>query len=162
MALELREQMATPHIKEPPISVSASPLFPPWSSDCATLKTEACCLCRTPCKRLLITAVLTLASADRRAIGNAADLAMQNRGTYVEGYASLVEGGGGFPMLHAWVTLDGVHAIDPTWRIAGRHCVGIAFPVEIVERFGLDDAGWRPLMEDDAAIRALLAAKPGV
>jgi hypothetical protein len=96
---------------------------------------------------------------DKQCFFNAADLAMQGRGTYVEGYASL---GSGFTTYHAWITLDSVHAIDPTWKIPGKHYVGIAFPVEIVARFGLDGRYWKPLMGDDAAIRALRAAKPGV
>ena len=62
---------------------------------------------------------------------NAARLAINDCGTYVEGYASLPIGG---PALHhAWVTLDGVHAVDVTWDApADCHYVGIAFPKKIV------------------------------
>jgi hypothetical protein len=97
--------------------------------------------------------------ADKACFFNAADLAMQDRGTYVEGYASF---GGGFPIYHAWITLDGVHAIDPTWRCPADRYVGVAFPAEIVARHGLDGRYWKPLMEDDTAIRALLAIKPAL
>jgi hypothetical protein len=32
---------------------------------------------------------------------------------YVEGFAAT---SGNFPTHHGWLTFDGVHAVDPTWR----------------------------------------------
>jgi hypothetical protein len=97
---------------------------------------------------------------DKQCFWNAADLALTDRGTYVEGYANLPAGGG--PMHHAWVTLDGVHAIDPTWRDPTNcHYVGIAFPKEIVARYGISEGYFVPLLSDyepSAALRELLAA----
>jgi hypothetical protein len=99
---------------------------------------------------------------------NAARLAIGERGTYVEGFGTHDDDVRG-PIHHAWITLDGVHAIDPTWnipanKIAGMSYVGIAFPTEIVARhmahYIREERSWKPLMEDDAAIRALLATKP--
>jgi hypothetical protein len=96
----------------------------------------------------------------RQCFWNAADLALTDRGTYVEGYASSPTGGG--PTHHAWVTLDGVHAVDVTWNApADCHYVGIAFPKEIMARHGLQEGHWVPLLPDyepSAALRALLAA----
>jgi hypothetical protein len=61
--------------------------------------------------------------------GNAAILAMGDRGTYVEGFAL----NGLYLAHHAWITLDGVHAIDPTWRAASTCCYfGIQFPTKVV------------------------------
>jgi hypothetical protein len=94
---------------------------------------------------------------DKQCFWNAADLALSDRGTYVEGYASTPRG----VIHHAWVTLDGVHAIDPTWRDPAEcYYVGIAFPKEIVARYGLQERGSVPLLPDyepSAALRALLA-----
>jgi hypothetical protein len=42
---------------------------------------------------------------------NAMNLALDGRGTYVEGFAIVRD----YPVHHAWTTLDGVHAIDTTW-----------------------------------------------
>jgi hypothetical protein len=70
---------------------------------------------------------------DRECFMNAALLAIDRRGIYVEGLAcsSL------FPKLaahHAWITLDGVHAIDPTWAEPGTFYLGITFDVKTVAR----------------------------
>jgi len=96
---------------------------------------------------------------DKQCFSNAADLALTERGTYVEGYASLPAGGG--PIHHAWITLDGVHAIDPTWRDpVNCHYVGIAFPKDIVARYCMSEGYLVPLLTDgapSAALRALLA-----
>jgi hypothetical protein len=96
----------------------------------------------------------------RQCFYNAADLALTDRGTYVEGYASSPTSGG--PMHHAWVTLDGVHAVDVTWDgPADCYYVGIPFPNEIVARHGIDGGDWVPLLSPcgpSAALRALLAA----
>jgi hypothetical protein len=45
---------------------------------------------------------------------NAAMLAIEGRGTYVQGYAAR-EHGVQLPIEHAWITVDNVHAIDVTW-----------------------------------------------
>lgn len=49
---------------------------------------------------------------------NAARLAMDGRGTYVEGYALVP---GGLPFDHAWITLDGLHAVDQTLTNASAY-----------------------------------------
>jgi hypothetical protein len=65
---------------------------------------------------------------------NAGTLALDGRGTYVEGIA-LLGPDHILPSPHAWITLDGIHAIDPTWKDASMHLYrGIAFPPEIVAR----------------------------
>jgi hypothetical protein len=86
-------------------------------------------------------------------------LALDDRGTYVEGYASHR----GCPKHHAWVTLDGAHAIDVTRDNPGDcHYFGIAFPNKIVSRYGaLQGSYWASLLSESkpsAALRALLAA----
>src|SRR5262249_40923343 len=94
---------------------------------------------------------------------NAARLAIYDRGTYVEGYASGPTLGVALP--HAWVTLDGVHAVDVTWDApADFHYVGIAFPKEIVARHCLDEQRYAVSLlsnsKPSAALRELLAAAP--
>jgi hypothetical protein len=56
-------------------------------------------------------------------------------GTYVEGYA--MGPGGGGPVHHAWVTLDGTNAVDTTWRYAAGEChyFGIPFAEDVLTRF---------------------------
>jgi hypothetical protein len=51
--------------------------------------------------------------AKRQCFHNAMMLAIEGRGTYVEGYAASYCGN--FITEHAWVTLDNIHAIDVTW-----------------------------------------------
>jgi hypothetical protein len=67
------------------------------------------------------------------------------------------------PIHHAWVTLNGVHAIDVTWNApADRHYFGIPFPNEIVSRYGFDGRYSVPLLSDykpSAALRELLASE---
>ncbi len=60
---------------------------------------------------------------DQECFYNAQMLAIEDRGRYVEGYAQSRH----LNMLvhHAWITLDGVHAIDPTWQEPGAKYIGI-------------------------------------
>lgn len=46
---------------------------------------------------------------------------------YVEGYAC-PSGGALVPIKHGWITLDGVHAVDVTWREPGVLYRGIVIP----------------------------------
>ena len=96
--------------------------------------------------------------AEKRCFYNAAALALRDRGTYVEGYACRRDG---LVHHHAWLTLDGVHAIDVTWdNPADCHYFGIAFPKEIVSRYGRSQDFWASLLSEDkpsAALCALLA-----
>src|SRR5436309_15124810 len=63
---------------------------------------------------------------------NAYVLAFDKGYTYVEGFA-LSDGDGALLLYHAWVTTDGVHALDPTWRDATACAYfGIAFPRTVV------------------------------
>jgi hypothetical protein len=91
---------------------------------------------------------------------NAAMLAVAGRGTYVEGYACR-DGYRDWPMHHAWITLDGVHAIDPTWDDpADAYYAGIAFPTEIMARHILQQGDLVSLLTDhepSAALRVLVA-----
>jgi hypothetical protein len=94
--------------------------------------------------------------AKKRCFYNAARLALDDRGLYVEGYAIHRHG----LVHHAWVTLDGVHAIDVTWDDPPDcHYFGIAFPKEIVSRYGYSQGSWVSMLSEDkpsAALRALL------
>jgi hypothetical protein len=66
---------------------------------------------------------------------NATKLALTGRGTYVEGFAM---SSSGLPVHHAWVTLDGVHAIDATWANAAAHSYyGIQFPRTVLAKWAL-------------------------
>src|SRR5262245_18836640 len=51
--------------------------------------------------------------ARKKCFVNAGRLALERRGTYVEGFAMSPRSHA--PVHHAWITLDGVHAIDVTW-----------------------------------------------
>ncbi len=69
---------------------------------------------------------------------NAQDLAVCNRGRYVEGVAyARTSTNGWIGMHHAWITLDGETAIDVTYPDAEAHnYFGIEFPTsEIAERW---------------------------
>ena len=58
---------------------------------------------------------------------NAADIALRDpKATFVEGVAW--DMGCGFH--HAWITLDGEHAIDQTWPKLGKAYFGIAVPTK--------------------------------
>ena len=59
---------------------------------------------------------------DKECFYNAAMFAIDKRGRYVEGYGQSV---GGLMVHHAWITLDGVHAIEVTWREPGDIYWGI-------------------------------------
>jgi hypothetical protein len=50
--------------------------------------------------------------AEKQCFFNAGMLAMESRGTYVEGYAIRRAN---ILIHHAWITVDNVHAIDVTW-----------------------------------------------
>jgi hypothetical protein len=68
---------------------------------------------------------------------NAARLAFDNRGRYVEGFALTPEGR---PIHHAWVTLDGIHAVDVTWSewATDAQYFGIEIPAKPLARALLD------------------------
>jgi hypothetical protein len=79
---------------------------------------------------------------------NAANLALYRGGTYVEGFA-LSPNDRDFPIHHAWITLDGVHAIDVTWRCQASDChyYGIPFSNDVVRRSLLRRSHWGPLLD---------------
>jgi hypothetical protein len=71
--------------------------------------------------------------APKQCFRNASNLAFDKKCLYVEGFAlARVDG---LMIHHAWVTIDGVHALDPTWADA-TVCAyfGIAFRAELVGR----------------------------
>jgi hypothetical protein len=64
--------------------------------------------------------------AQKKCFLNAVNLTTAKRGTYCEGFAASV--GSSFIFHHAWITLDGEHAIDVTLSDAEDHFYfGIAF-----------------------------------
>jgi hypothetical protein len=86
---------------------------------------------------------------DKLCFANAGDLALDGRGIYVEGFA------GALPTHHAWLTIDGVHAIDPTWDNAPDvPYYGIPFPARLLSRtisrrghWGMLDAGYADMAD---------------
>lgn len=62
--------------------------------------------------------------ARKQCFTNASRLALEDRGTYVEGFVTASGG----PIHHAWITIDGQTAVDTTLPDApARHYFGIAF-----------------------------------
>ena len=70
-------------------------------------------------------------AAGKSCFGNAATLALEDRGTYVEGFA--ITGTRNHLVHHAWITLDGAHVIDTTWPNAPECAYyGVEFPRSLV------------------------------
>jgi hypothetical protein len=76
--------------------------------------------------------------ARKKCFLNAGDIASSERRIprpiYVEGFA--IRPIGGTPFHHAWITLDGIHAIDVTLRDPAPDCLyfGIPFSLEVLQR----------------------------
>jgi hypothetical protein len=85
--------------------------------------------------------------AIKNCFANAGDLACADRGTYVEGFA--IAPSVGPPVHHAWITLDGINAVEVTWRAPASECqyFGIPFPAGVLRRFTLQTKSWGPLLE---------------
>jgi hypothetical protein len=64
---------------------------------------------------------------DKHCFGNAGELALFGRGRYVEGFAMDDEAGW---IHHAWLTLDGIHAIETTWSEPAMFYFGREYDVE--------------------------------
>lgn len=60
--------------------------------------------------------------ANNECFYNSAMLTIEKRGRYVEGCAQSIAG---IMVHHAWITLDGVHAIETTWKEPGASYLGI-------------------------------------
>jgi hypothetical protein len=90
----------------------------------------------------------------------AGDLALLDRGTYVEGFALIP----GFLVTHhAWLTLDGTNAVDVAWRWPApkNHYFGIAFPKTVLSQFVDRTEHWGPLLEDKLLLAAYLSESLG-
>lgn len=82
---------------------------------------------------------------NRECFGNAFDLASTHDDlTYVEGYALRL-----IPIMHAWVTRDGVTAIDPTWDNP-EECqyFGVEFPIGLVAASALRNNRYGSVIDD--------------
>ena len=96
----------------------------------------------------------------RSCFGNAAILALEERGTYVEGFAMSFDQP---PIHHAWITRDEKHAIDITLpNAAAWQYFGISFPRQIVgeyvQRRGYADKLLEP--SERAVFQELLSKLP--
>lgn len=88
---------------------------------------------------------------------NAAIVASDHgRGTYVEGFAI---GRCGL-VAHAWLTLDGINAVDITWREPTFECqyFGIPFSVEVLRKFIVRTRAYGPLLTPDELQQVLIDA----
>jgi hypothetical protein len=87
--------------------------------------------------------------AIKQCFANAGDLALQDFGTYVEGFA--INSKTGALVHHGWLTLDGTNAVDVTWRTPANEChyFGIPFSNKVLERFTLRTNTWGPLLRYD-------------
>jgi hypothetical protein len=61
----------------------------------------------------------------KECFGNAARHAMTDNATYVEGFTVIPEFE--WPVHHAWVSIHGDDAVDPTLDAKGREYIGVAF-----------------------------------
>jgi hypothetical protein len=78
---------------------------------------------------------------------NAAELAIRGRGTYVEGLATLSHDST-LLLPHAWITVDGMDAIDQTWpRGENYEYFGIPFATETLARLLASRKYYGPLLE---------------
>jgi hypothetical protein len=92
--------------------------------------------------------------ARKQCFRNAGLLAFDDRGTYVEGFVLPI---GGTKIHHAWVSLDGVHAIDPTLPNASAcRYFGIPFPVSALKRVLQERRYWGPILSTDFDIGELM------
>jgi hypothetical protein len=70
--------------------------------------------------------------AEKQCFHNAAMLAIEGRGTYVEGYAVL-HTGDKFLFQHAWITTDDGHAFDVTWTAPEQAAYfGVPIPTTVL------------------------------
>jgi hypothetical protein len=76
---------------------------------------------------------------------NAGKLAFEKRGVYVEGFA--MAGKSSFAFHHAWITLDGLCAIDVTLRDSDVLYFGILFSLEVLQRWTIKRRHWGLLEE---------------
>ena len=84
----------------------------------------------------------------RQCFANAANFVLSKRaGTYVEGFA-LNKEMPFMPIHHAWVTMDGETAMDPTLDAEGYEYFGVVFDTDLMRRellrlrrYGLLDTG---------------------
>jgi hypothetical protein len=83
----------------------------------------------------------------KQCYANAADIALyKGGGTYVEGFA--VNNKFALPLLHAWITVDGADAMDPTLDAKDYEYYGVAFDKDTLLKemlrnghYGLLDTG---------------------
>ena len=67
--------------------------------------------------------------ARKQCFRNASKLAQRDDGTYVEGFCA-ADGDGQSMFHHAWITIDGIQAIDPTLPDAERYIYfGVPIPL---------------------------------
>jgi hypothetical protein len=86
---------------------------------------------------------------------NSATLAIEERGMYVEGYAMTPDG---FHFAHAWITRDGIHALDATLRsILHFQFLGIPFPQKALSKEISAKMGILPLLDDTMSFDELEA-----
>jgi hypothetical protein len=85
---------------------------------------------------------------------NAFRLALDHRGVYVEGF---VLSSTSHLNHHAWVTLDGIHAIDVTLKDAPAFAYfGIAFSLKVAARSWVSRRPWVALLHNDEQTYAML------
>jgi hypothetical protein len=96
--------------------------------------------------------------AIKRCFDNAGNLASEERGIYVEGFAMRLDDRG-YPFHHAWITVDGVHAIDVTLRDVGPDVsyFGIPFSPRVFSRWLCKRGYWTFLNAHDEDMGELLA-----
>lgn len=66
----------------------------------------------------------------KQCYANATSRVLRHGGEYVEGYTLTC----GLPISHAWVTLDGVGAMDPTLPADEHEYFGVVLPTRILTR----------------------------
>jgi hypothetical protein len=107
------------------------------------------------------------AGRPKQCYANAAKCALRGRGTYVEGFVMRPEIG--WPIQHAWVSINGDDAMDPTLDAFNAEYFGVAFGHKVLCRelqrngvYGMIDTGtglnMRLMFEIDPELEGIVQA----
>ena len=96
---------------------------------------------------------------DNKCFANAAGLVLGDRddmkgSRYVEGYA--IDPTMRAAIHHAWITLDGIHAIEVTWEKPGKFYFGVEYGRKVIADRALEGSIYLRTSQLDPAIMQLI------